>query len=156
MLGTHAQADGTSEGSSGRDLPADQGSVGLILAYQQSRGAAFTDQDLAGLDQNVDPDSPWAQLFAGDTQMQEVLTDLDVDNDGPPYPADYAGGVEHPEGSLISNTYIQGGNAATSSRRIPSFEAPLGLIKIDANSAAQSDNVTAVWLTLDAQIIGAC
>ena len=84
MLGGHATAAGGLEGSSGRDLPADQGSIGAILAYQQSRGASFTDQDLAGLDQNVDIDSPWAQLFAGDTQMQEVLTDLDVDNDGPP------------------------------------------------------------------------
>ena len=64
MLGTHATDAGVAEGSSGRDLPNDQGSIGAILAYQQSRGGAFTDQDLAGLDQNVDIDSPWAQLFA--------------------------------------------------------------------------------------------
>ena len=112
MLGTHGLANGTPTGSSGRDLPADEGSIGAILAYQQSRGAAFTDQDLAGLDQNVDIDSPWAQLFAGDTQMQEILTDLDVDNDGPPYPADYAGGIEHGEGTLISKSFIGGGDGS--------------------------------------------
>lgn len=155
MLGTHAQADGTSEGSSGRDLPADQGSVGLILAYQQSRGAQFTDQDIAGLDQQVDIDSPWAQLFAGDTQMQEVLTDLDADNDAPPYPADYAGGIEHPEGTMIDIRYLEGGDSSNfkETRPIPTFEAPLGLIKLDLNRGAASADVTNIRCTLNAQIV---
>ncbi len=164
MLGTHATDAGVAEGSSGRDLPADQGSVGLILAYQQSRGAAFTDQDLAGLDQNIDVDSPWAQLFAGDTQNQEVLTDLDVDNDGPPYPADYAGGVEHPEGTLVGINFMAGGTitgARSSFAQYPSFEAPLGLIKLDANRAqpsgsASSDDVDGLFITLNAEIIAPC
>ena len=157
MLGGHSAADGTIEGASGRDLPNDGGSIGAILAYQQSRGAAFTDQDLAGLDQNVDIDSPWAQLFAGDTQMQEVLTDLDVDNDGPPYPADYSGGIEHPEGVLIDSGFIQGGaNRKGTGLRVASFEAPMGLVKLDFNRTGDADNVTNVFITLDAKIVGAC
>ena len=163
MLGGHSTAAGALEGSSGRDLPADGGSIGAILAYQQSRGAAFTDQDLAGLDQNIDIDSPWAQLFAGDTQMQEVLTDLDVDNDGPPYPADYAGGVNMPEGRSIANTYLDGGDSASyRPTRIPTFEAPLGLIKLDTNRRLSSADIgdgstdPGVWMQLTAQIIGSC
>ena len=157
MLGGHSTAAGALEGSSGRDLPDDGGSIGAILAYQQSRGAAFTGQDLAGLDQNIDVDSPWAQLFAGDTQMQEVLGDLHGDNDGPPYPADYAGGIEHPEGVLVANTFIEGGNSsAYRPSRIPSFEAPLGLVKLDLNSQGQSADVSDIWITMNAQIIGAC
>jgi hypothetical protein len=157
MLGTHATDAGVAEGSSGRDLPADQGSIGAILAYQQSRGAAFTDQDLAGLDQNVDIDSPWAQLFAGDTQMQEILTDLDVDNDAPPYPADYAGGVEHPEGTLVGMCFYGGGNnAANGPQSVPTFEAPMGLVKLDLNRAGNSSDIAAPFITLDTEIIGPC
>jgi hypothetical protein len=163
MLGGHSADDGSLEGSAGRDLPNNGGSIGAILAYQQSRGAAFTDQDLAGLDQNIDIDSPWAQLFAGDTQMQEVLTDLDVDNDGPPYPADYAGGVEHPEGRAIAMTYIDGGDSGSyRPTRIPTFEAPLGLIKLDTNRRASSADIgdnsatTGVWMQMTAQQIGSC
>ncbi len=163
MLGTHATAAGVAEGSSGRDLPADGGSVGLILAYQQSRGAAFTDQDQAGLDQQVDADSPWGSLFSGDPQDQEVLTDLDADNDGPPYPADYAGGVIMPEGRSIANTYLDGGDSSSyTPTRIPTFEAPLGLIKFDTNRRLSSADIgdgstdPGVWLQMTAQIIGSC
>ena len=156
MLGTHATAAGVAEGSSGRDLPADQGSCGLILAYQQSRGAQFTDQDLAGLDQNVDVDSPWAQLFSADAQMQEVLTDLDADNDGPPYPADYAGGINHPEGNFVGVSYIAGGTPYTASPTIRSFEAPMGLIKLDINREGGSADVGSIFLSYDAKIVGAC
>ena len=162
MLGTHATASGVSTGSSGRDLPNDEGSIGAILAYQQSRGAAFTDQDLAGLDQNVDIDSPWAQLFAGDTQMQQVLTDLDVDNDAPPYPADYAGAVEHPEGVLVAAPqWLGGGNSThvsggTGRGRFGTFEAPLGLVKIDFNHEGDDVDVDGVYITFDTEIIGSC
>lgn len=156
ILGTHATAAGGAEGSAGRDLPADQGSVGLILAYQQSRGAQFTDQDLAGLDQNVDLDSPWAQLFAGDTQMQNVLEDLDVDNDGPPYPADYAGGIEHPEPTIIQHGTLNEAQYKQSTT-VPVFEAPLGLIKLDFNITGNTDNdVGNLRLMMDTEIIGAC
>ena len=101
MLGGHTDASGSAEGSSGRDTPADGGCAGLILAYQQSRGAAFTDQDQAGLSQNVDADSPWAMLFGADDQMQQVMSALDTQNDAPPYPADYAGGLVLPEGQHV-------------------------------------------------------
>ena len=156
ICGPHATAAGVAEGSSGRDLPADQGSIGAILAYQQSRGAAFTDQDLAGLDQNIDIDSPWLQLFAGDTQMQEVLTDLDVDNDGPPYGADYAGGVDQPEPTIISVGTINRSDFRRS-ERVPSFEAPLGLVKLDFNLEGDTDgDVNHLRLLMDTEIIGAC
>jgi hypothetical protein len=156
MLGTHGTNAGVATGSSGRDLPNDEGSIGAILAYQQSRGAAFTDQDLAGLDQNVDLDSPWAQLFAGDVQNQQVLTDLDVDNDGPPYPADYAGGIEHPEPTLIASGSINQANLR-GSLSIPTFEAPLGLVKIDLNVTNTTDgDVSNFRIMYDTEIIGAC
>jgi hypothetical protein len=154
MLGGHATAAGGLEGSSGRDLPADQGSLGAILAYQQSRGAAFTDQDLSGLDQNVDIDSPWAQLFAGDTQMQEVLTDLDVDNDGPPYPADYAGGLNMPEGNMVQEFSLNDQEFTGHSLR--TFEAPLGLIKFDFNTVGYSNDTSNVRVVFDTEIIGSC
>ncbi len=127
----------------------------LILAYQQSRGAQFTDQDLTGLDQNVDVDSPWAQLFSADAQRQEVLTDLDADNDAPPYPADYAGGIEHPEGTLIGSKWIEG-TSVGSQTSYGSFEAPMGLIKLDFNVSAISGDMAPCWITFDTEIIGAC
>ena len=157
MLGGHATNAGALEGSSGRDLPNNEGSIGAVLAYQQSRGAAFTGQDVSGLDQNIDIDSPWAQLFAGDTQMQEVLTDLHGDNDGPPYPADYSGGIEHPEGVLIGQGYIEGGDDFIGRTQvIPAFEAPLGLVKLDINSIGGANDVSDLWMTMDTEIIGAC
>ncbi len=157
MCGTHVTNDGSEEGSSGRDLPADGGSAGLILAYQQSRGATFTDQDLAGMDQNVDIDSPWAQLFSADAQRQAVLTDLDVDNDGPPYPADYAGGIEAPEGHFVGAAFLEGGDRmGVTSPQFRSFEAPLGLVKLDINREAGGTDVDNVWMTFDAKIIGSC
>jgi hypothetical protein len=154
MLGTHATAAGVADGSSGRDLPEDEGSVGLILAYQQSRGAAFTDQDISGLDQNVDIDSPWAQLFSADAQDQRVLEDLDVDNDGPPYPADYPGGLVYPEGNLIGTGFVGGGNVAKTYGQFSNFEAPLGLIKIDFNRSGGSTDTSNIWVTLDTEIMG--
>lgn len=157
MLGTHATAAGVAEGSSGRDLPADGGSCGLVLAYQQSRGAAFTDQDQAGLDQQVDGDSPWGSLFGGDPQTQQVLADLDADNDAPPYPADYAGGIEHPEGTLVGVVFYGGGNNAVNGpQTIPTFEAPMGLIKLDINRGASSADVATPWITMDTEIMGTC
>ena len=157
ICGAHSDSAGAAESSSGRDLPNDGGSIGAILAYQQSRGAAFTGQDLVGLDQNIDLDSPWAQLFAGDTQMQEVLTDLHGDNDGPPYPADYAGGVEHPEPTLIHWTALSSVAGSGYPSTIPTFEAPLGLIKLDVNVTGSEDSdVTNMNLFLDTEIIGAC
>jgi hypothetical protein len=157
VLGPHATAAGVAEGSAGRDLPADEGSCGLILAYQQSRGAQFSDQDLAGLDQNVDLDSPWAQLFAGDQQMQNVLQDLDVDNDGTPYPADYAGGIEHPEPSIVQCGTVNRTERSRGSERVPAFEAPMGLVKLDFNLDGSNDDVvTDIRLVLDTEIIGAC
>ena len=156
MLGAHSDAAGAAEGSSGRDLPNDGGSIGGVLAYQQSRGAAFTGEDLAGLDQNIDLDSPWAQLFAGDTQMQEVLTDLHGDNDGPPYGADYPGGVDHPEPTIIQVGTLNRADYQQSDR-VPTFEAPLGLIKLDLNVDGDADSdVTNVRLLFDTEIIGSC
>ena len=159
MLGTHATDAGVSTGSSGRDLPSDQGSIGCILAYQQSRGAAFTDQDLVGLDQNVDIDSPWAQLFAGDSQMQQVLTDLDVDNDGPPYPADYLGGIQHPEGVQVAHGFIGGGDLTRGTAgSYGTFEAPMGLVKLDFNvdDSSASADTSGIYINLDTEIIGTC
>lgn len=157
MLGTHCTETGAAEGAAGRDTPADGGSAGLVLAYQQSRGAAFTDQDVTGLDQQVDADSPWAMLFGADDQSQQVLTALDVDNDGPPYPADYSGAVMHPEGRLVGISYMAGGNSSAFSTTMPfrTFEAPLGLIKLDLNRVSASADVSDVWITFDARILGA-
>lgn len=154
MLGTHADDAGAAEGSSGRDPPADNGSAGLILAYQQSRGSSFTDQDMSGLDQNVDADSPWAMLFGADDQSQQVLSALDTQNDAPPYPAvDYAGAVEHPEGTLISIGCFNTSDFI--GRHIPTFEAPLGLIKLDCNRTGESTDTSNIWLTFDTEIMGA-
>jgi hypothetical protein len=161
MLGGHTAADGAAEGSSGRDTPADGGCAGLILAYQQSRGAAFTDQDQSGLDQQVDADSPWAMLFGAGDQEQQIMSALDTQNDAPPYPADYFGGIVHPEGRLIGISHIIGGNSATGTQpmgaAMRSFEAPLGLLKLDFNrSPTSSDTISDIWIQMNAQIVGAC
>ncbi len=163
VCGTHVTDAGAEEGSAGRDPPADNGSAGLILAYQQSRGSKFTDEDVSGLDQTVDADSPWAMLFGADDQSQQVLSALDTQNDAPPYPAvDYAGAVEHPQGCLVGINYL-GGISADDSATIPGpprgtvgqFEAPLGLIKLDFNIGGASANVTNLWVTFDTEIMGA-
>ena len=154
MLGTHSDASGAAEGSSGRDPPADGGSAGLVLAYQQSRGSSFTDQDISGLNQNVDADSPWAMLFGADDQSQQVLSALDDQNDAPPYPAvDYAGAIEHPEGTLVSIGCFN--SADYVGRYIPTFEAPLGLIKLDCNVEGDTNDTSNIWFTFDTEIMGA-
>lgn len=157
MLGTHTDSSGNAEGASGRDTPADGGCAGLVLAYQQSRGAAFTDQDQSGLDQQVDADSPWAMLFGAGDQEQQVLSALDTQNDAPPYPADYSGGIMHPEGCFVGGGFIEGGDDGVTFRKsnaLNSFEAPLGLLKLDLNRHSQSANVGNIWITCDAKIVG--
>lgn len=159
MLGTHVTEAGAAEGSSGRDPPADGGSAGLVLAYQQSRGSKFTDEDVSGLDQTVDADSPWAMLFGADDQSQQVLSALDTQNDAPPYPAvDYAGAIEHPEGCLVGVNYYGGGNSGYAAPRgtVSQFEAPLGLIKLDFNMTGASADVSNLWITFDTEIMGDC
>lgn len=162
MLGGHTDASGGAEGASGRDTPADGGCAGLILAYQQSRGSAITGQDQAGLQHNVDADSPWAMLFGAGDQEQQVMTALGTQNDSPPYPADYAGGIVMPEGQHVDCQYIAGGSSArdrfSNFRR---FEAPLGLIKLDFNKIETSNDIgdggndnDGIWITYDAKIKG--
>ena len=157
MLGTHVTAAGAAEGSSGRDTPEDGGCAGLILAYQQSRGAAFTDQDQSGLDQQVDADSPWAMLFGAGDQEQQIMSALDTQNDAPPYPADYSGGIMHPEGNFVGTAFIDGDGAAKLSQvQFRNFEAPLGLVKLDFNRIAGTNDVSNIFISYDAKIIGAC
>lgn len=157
MCGKHQAADGSDEGASGRDMPNNGGSAGLILAYQQSRGASFTDQDITGLDQQVDIDSPWAMLFGADDQSQETMEALDVDNDAPPYGADYVGGVTLGEGVYVGGTYVSGSEAGTPSRSlIRTFEAPMGLIKLDLNRDSVTGDASNIFCSYEAKIIGAC
>lgn len=136
-------------------------SIGAILAYQQSRGLPFANQDRAGQEQtaNYGSLSPWARVFGDDDQTGDTLVDLMSDNDSPPYDReDYFGTPgEHPGaltvwyGRLASEASQQGN---TSRASIPTFEAPLGLLQIELDAGSSTDSHGGIHIQFDVDILG--
>lgn len=156
VLGEHQTQVGADEGDTVVTI-ADQGSCGLILAYQQSRGLPNLDQDSTSSAQQGPATlygGPWGVLFGDDEQTQQTITHLAADNDDAPYDVDaYVGAsTEHSEPVLVGTTHIStGGNMVGT---VPVFEAPLGLIRLEFNANGVTADTGDVWITLDTEILG--
>jgi hypothetical protein len=138
---------------------ASMASVGLIHAYQQSRGISQTNVDQTGLTQqgqNPLLRGPFGSLTATDDQQEDIVTEHITENDSPPYDVDeYSGGaVELRELTTVATGRISQKSQGSLANRLPAFEAPLGLIRVevDAGSAMSAEEVE---IHFDTEIIGA-
>ncbi len=156
MVGPHY----TEGGSEDDDLEqsATLASAGAILAYQQSRGQPFEDIDATGSKQQTAyalNRGPFGSLTAVDDQQTDIVTTHSADNDSPPYDVNEfaGGGGELRELITIGTGRIPQKTVGGPVSRLPTFEAPLGLIRVevDAGSAMSSEEVE---LHFDTEIIG--
>lgn len=133
-------------------------SVGLIEAYSQSRSYPQFDATVAdGLVPADIATSPWVQLFGDDDQTTDVIGLLQNSNDTPPYNrANYAGGAGSFEGGLnIFKSRLQnnGGYLGTGTHSVPTFDAPLGLIRIELD-AEESMTISDLHISFEYEILG--
>ena len=134
-------------------------SAGLIFGYQQSRGVSNLNLDQAGLTQrsaDVLEAGPFGRIsLAGDDQLSDIIDDHAADNDSPPYDHnEYPGGpVTLREMTTIATGRIPQ-KAQGMQARIPVFEAPLGLIRVEVDAGAALDEEE-VEIHFDTEIIGA-
>ncbi len=135
------------------------GSVGAIEAYAASRGLPFANRDATDSEQQTGDMlnlGPWGRLFGDDDQTTDTVDDLTADNDDPPYPRDkmIGGGDTHPTPLPVFYGRMSQRNTNTNqSIQIPTFEAPLGLIRIEADGtdAEPADD----WhIKFDVEIMG--
>lgn len=128
-------------------------SVGLVLAYAQSRVVQQSPDPVHYTDTEI---SPWARLFGDDAQTVDVNEHLQDTNDDPPYDVnDYIGAGDDDAGVCMFTGRLQEGNIPVATRGIPSFIAPCGLVRleIDASSAHRSGAINKVHITFDAEPI---
>lgn len=147
MLGAHG---GTSSNYTG---------VGLIQAYGESRALPQVDSTVTdGVHPASVETSPWSQLFGDDDQTVDVINHLEGSNDTPPYDrANYPGGGSNmPSGKSVAFTRLQTLNHSlgTSLISLPSFDAPLGLIRIELDSETTNASFQPVHITFDYEILG--
>lgn len=159
MLGGHMSDVDTEQTN---DTLSTTFSVGAILAYQQSRGFRFSGADVTGSEQQAAADlrsGPWGRLRGDDNQRVQVIGNLE-DNDDPPYHREQYPGSR--ESLSAPNTVyygrltqlVHGGtNTATA---VPQFEAPLGLIRIEADAESADPGVQGLHVHFDTEIMGAC
>lgn len=152
MMGLHTSTGTLSDTSSNTNYD----SVGLILAYAQSRIKPHAPSPVEFADTE---DSPWARLFGDDQQTKDVMEHLQDDNDFPPYDVNnYIGATSANAGNCIYTGRLQEGNIPLVSTKVPTFVAPLGLIRIeiDANLLHQSSGtpIDKVHISFDATPIG--
>ena len=135
-------------------------SVGLIEAYAQSR--AKPKSDATATDGETPTNiltSPWSRLMDDSDQSADVVTNLLADNDNPPYDrSNYAGGAGSFEGGLnVLKTRLQhnaiGSATGTGLVSAPTFDAPLGLIRIELD-AEQSMDISDLHISFEWEIIG--
>ena len=157
MVGRHLLEDG----STFVDVIASSqllDSAGLIAAYQASRGVPNLDQDQTGNQQQTATNlrhGLFGSLVATDDQRQDIIITHAGENDSPPY--DYN---EYPGGAteLKELTTIATGRVPQKAQgmqaRIPAFEAPLGLIRVEVDAGSEI-NGEEVEIHFDTEIIGA-
>lgn len=139
MLGAH---DGTSTNYT---------CVGLIDAYRQSRVQPHSADPMLPGDILT---SPWLKLFGDDDQTGDVVTNLNEDNDSPPYPGTIYIGDGADDGGFTVGTCTAGKPAtAANITTIPSFVAPLGLIRVEIDDTADMSNVP-IHISFDVDILG--
>ncbi len=147
MLGDHSGSTGSWAG------------VGLIQAYGESRALPQVDATVTdGLHPASVENSPWVRLFGDDNQTVDVINRLEGDNDTPPYDrANYPGGGSNmPTGKCVAFTRLQTLNQTfgTSLVSLPSFDAPLGLIRIEIDAETSTASMQPVHITFDYEILG--
>lgn len=104
--------------------------VGLIDAYRDSRRTVQHDET----GDNFDPDSPWMKLFDDGDTLEEVVDELKIDGDMPPYDLDvYTGTTGNmPEPIVVGQKAVVRygpGPKNTPSVTFGGFTAPCGLIR---------------------------
>lgn len=147
MLGDHSGTTGTWTG------------IGLIEAYSQSRALPQVDATVTdGLHPADVQDSPWVRLFGDDDQTVEVVNNLEGDNDSPPYSrAEYPGSAGcMANGKVVHFTRLQTLNqtSGTGTFSVPSFDAPLGLIRVEIDAEASTASMEGVHISFDYEILG--
>ena len=131
-------------------------SVGILRAYEESRVKPTEVDPVVPADIQL---SPWGRLFGDDDQTNDVINHLDDCNDLPPYGANYYGATSIGEGGhlvQISHKLQNAGNASGSSTfAVPSFTAPLGLIRVEVDD---NDSMTigtgGIEISFDVEILG--
>ena len=147
MLGDHSGTSGSWTG------------VGLIEAYSQARALPQVDATVTdGLSPADVENSPWVRLFGDDDQTRDVVNYLEGDNDAPPYSrADYPGAAGNmANGKVVAFTRLQTLNHSlgTSLLSLPSFDAPLGLIRIEIDAESSTASMEGVHILFDYEILG--
>ena len=126
--------------------------VSIIEAYRQSRvQPQATDPTL--------PDdileSPWLKLFGDDDQTSDVITNLNEDNDAPPYPpAVYVGEGTDDGGFTVGTGTIGKETAAAGITTVNSFVAPLGLLRVELDASSDAGSSVPIHITFDVDILG--
>ncbi len=162
MLGGHMSDVDTEGTNDAGDILETTYSVGAILAYQQSRGFPFAGADATGGEQQAAADlrkGPWGLLRGDDDQTVQVIANLGQ-NDQPPYSLEqYPGSRENLSapstvfyGRLTALTHA----GTSQSTAIPQFEAPLGLIRIEADAEGDLNQLAGLHIHFDTEIMGAC
>lgn len=147
MLGDHATQAGSDSNFT---------SVGIVRAYEESR-VKPTEVDPV-VPANIQL-SPWGRLFGDDDQTNDVVDRLDDDNDMPPYGAHYLGADTVGAGGhqvQVAHKIQNAGNASGSaSFTVPSFTAPLGLIRLEVDDNDSMDiGSGGVEISFEVEILG--
>lgn len=114
--------------------------VGLIDAYAESRRTVQIDDtgdEMVG-------NSPWIQLFDDGETLDEVLTEMKIDGDEPPYDLDvYTGLNGNMPKPLVRDlkTIVNYGADNAPSVTFGGFAVPCGLLEIEVASMTPSDQL---------------
>ncbi len=89
--------------------------------------------------------------------MSDIIEDHVDDNDAPPYDREEYPGTRQnmPAEVSVAEGRLAQKASPTASGRMPAFEAPLGLIRLEVDADADLDELV-VWASMDTEIIGAC
>jgi hypothetical protein len=126
--------------------------VSLIEAYRQSRARPQTTDPVWPSDAIT---SPWMKLFGDDDQTGDVLTNLDEDNDSPPYDPDiYIGEGASADGGFTvgTGTPSKTGSPASGSA-ISSFVAPCGLIRVEIDDYSDMSSED-IHISFEVEVLG--
>jgi hypothetical protein len=124
MLGDH---QGLPDGS-------NWNSIGLIKSYAATRWLANNDQPL--LDTTEAPIDPMLNIFdmSSEEQMNDIITNLDADNDQPPYDRDFYVGESDMQMQHVARIGTEVGVGRVG--RASGFCAPFGLICVDPHGVS--------------------
>ncbi len=124
--------------------------VGLIDAYRMSRTQPSSTEPTIPSDFK---EGPWAQLFGDDDQTNDVLTNLDNDNDAPPYPPSVYIGDGDDDGGFAVGSHATQKAGSGGDITFPTFVAPCGLIRVEIDDDGTMTNET-VHISFDVEILG--